>query len=276
MLVVSRIVLPLLAHPVFVQKDTTMRLHSFSALAVAVAVSFPGLASAQWGGIKGQVVLDGDIPTLKALVVKGDQNAKDAAVCAVNGVPDEKIIVDPASKGIANVVIYLRKKPAKINPEIAKPKEMTVVYDQVGCKFIPHIALVQVGQHVKVLNGDAVSHNTRNAATKNPGFNFIVTPNDRVGVNVTNQNQAETVPMQIGCDIHPWMRGYWVMVDHPYAFVTGADGKFEIANLPEGENEFRVWHEGPGYIEKSLKVKVASGKVAEVAVIKVKPADLMK
>ncbi len=253
-----------------------MRLHTFSTLAVAVAVSFPTLASAQWGGIKGQIVLDGDIPTLKALVVKGDQNAKDAAVCAKDGVPNETIIVDPASKGLANVVVYLRKKPAKINPEIAKPKEMSITYDQVGCKFIPHVAVVQVGQSIKVVNGDAISHNTRNAPIKNPGFNFIVTPNDRVGVNVTNQNQAETVPMQIGCDIHPWMRGYWVMVDHPYAVVTGADGKFEIANLPEGENEFRVWHEGPGYIEKSLKVKVKAGSVTDVATIKVKAADLMK
>ncbi len=254
-----------------------MRLLSISALAVAVAVCCPGLASAQWGGIKGQVILDGEIPVLKDLVKKGDPAAKDAAVCAKDGVPDEKIIVDPATKGIANVVVYLRKKPAKINPDIAKPKSMNVVFDQVGCKFIPHVAVIQVGQVVNVLNGDAVSHNTRNAPIKNPGFNFIVPPNTRApGVPVNNQNQAETVPMPIGCDIHPWMRGYWVMVDHPYAVVTGADGKFEIASLPEGENEFRVWHEGPGYIEKSLKVIVKNGSVADVPVIKVKPADLNK
>lgn len=252
-----------------------MRFRLLSALAVAVAIACPSLASAQWGGIKGQIVLDGDVPMLKDLVMKGDQNAKDAAVCAKDGVPNETIIVDPASKGIANVVIYLRKKPAKINPAIAKPKEATVTYDQVGCKFVPHVMVVQVGQGVKVVNGDAVSHNTRNAPIKNPGFNFIVTPNDRVGVTIPNLNQAETVPMQIGCDIHPWMRGYWVMVDHPYAVVTGADGKFEIADLPEGENEFRVWHEGPGYIEKSLKIKVTAGKVTDVPVIKVKPAALM-
>ncbi|HET6425504.1 MAG TPA: hypothetical protein VFG20_17580 [Planctomycetaceae bacterium] len=253
-----------------------MRFLSISALAVAFAVSVPGLASAQWGGIKGQVVLDGALPKLPDLVQKGNAAAKDAAVCAVNGVPDEKIIVDADSKGISNVVIYLRKKPAKIHPELAKPKEATLTYDQVGCRFIPHILVVQSGQTINVLNGDAVSHNTRNAPVKNPGFNFIVAPNNRGGVPVNNQKLAETVPMPISCDIHPWMRGYWVMVDHPYAVVTGKDGKFELENLPEGENEFRVWHEGPGYIEQSLKVTVKNGSVAEVPVIKVKAADLNK
>lgn len=255
-----------------------MRFHSLRALAVAFAICCPGLASAQWGGIKGQIVLEGPLPDLKDLVKKGDQTAKDAAVCAVNGVPNEKIVVDPTTKGVANVVVYLRKKPAKINPAIAKPKVASITYDQVGCKFIPHIAVIQVGQTIEVLNGDAVSHNTRNAPIKNPGFNFIVPPATLKGkgVNVNNQNQAETVPMPIGCDIHPWMRGYWVMVDHPYAVVTGTDGKFEIADLPEGENEFRVWHEGPGYLEKSLKVMVKNGAVTDVPVIKVKVADLDK
>lgn len=253
-----------------------MRFRSISALAVAFAVSVPGLASAQWGGIKGQVILDGEIPAVKDLVKKGDANAKDAAVCAKEGVPDEKIIVDPATKGIANVVVYLRKKPAKIHPDLAKPAAAELSYDQVGCKFVPHILVVQSGQAIKVLNGDAISHNTRNAPVKNPGFNFIVNMNDRVGTKVNNQTFAETVPMPISCDIHPWMRGYWVMVDHPYAVVTGADGKFELPKLPEGENEFRVWHEGPGYLEKSLKVMVKNGAVTDVPVIKVKPADLNK
>jgi hypothetical protein len=87
---------------------------------------------------------------------------------------------------------------------------------------------------------------------------------------------GESLPAEIRCDIHPWMKGYWMIVDHPYAAVTAADGSFSIPKLPAGMHEFRVWHEGPGYIEKSLKVKVANGKVSEVAVIKVKPADLNK
>ena len=241
---------------------------------VLAAVS--GTAQAQWGSIKGKIVLDGDVPTLMALVKKGDASAKDAAVCAKDGVPDESLIVDSASKGIANVVIYLRKKPAKINPALVAPANAKVVYDQVGCKFIPHVAVIQAGQTVNVLNGDAVAHNTRGNPLKNQGFNFIVSPNDRVGIPVNSMKLGELLPVGVGCDIHPWMRGWWVVVDHPYAAVTATDGTFEIKDLPVGENEFRVWHERPGYVEKSLKVMVKAGVTADVPTIKVPVKTLLE
>jgi hypothetical protein len=242
----------------------------------ALAIScLPGVAQAQWGSIKGKVVLEGDVPTLKDLVKKGDGSAKDAAVCAKDGVPDESLIVDSASKGIANVVVYLRKKPAMINPALAKPAAAAVVYDQIGCKFIPHVAIVQAGQTVNVLNGDAVAHNTRGNPLKNQGFNFIVSPNDRQGIPVNTMKLGELLPVGVGCDIHPWMKGWWVVVDHPYAAVTAADGTFEIKDLPVGENEFRVWHERPGYVEKSLKVTVKAGATVDVPTIKVPVKTLL-
>jgi hypothetical protein len=63
------------------------------------------------------------------------------------------------------------------------------------------------------------------------------------------------------------MKGFWVVVDHPYATVTAADGTFEIKNLPAGEHEFIVWQEAAGYIERSLIVKVTDKGTTEVPVI---------
>lgn len=246
------------------------------AVASFLAAGWPAPAHAQFGSIKGQVLLEGDVPTLKPLVLKGDGMAKDAAVCAANGVPDESLVVDAKTKGIANVVVYLRKKPAKIDPKLAAPPAVAVKYDQVGCRFVPHIAIVQTGQTVNVLNSDAIAHNTRANPLKNTGFNFIVSMNDQMGVPVNAMKQPELVPVSVGCDIHSWMRGWWLVVDHPYAAITKEDGTFQIDGLPEGENEFRVWQERIGYVEKSLKVNVKAGDTKSVPTIKVPVATLLE
>jgi len=225
-------------------------------------------AGGEWGGITGRVVLSGELPALDNLVNAGGAGVKDAAVCAVKAIPDETLVVDPKSKGIANVVVYLRRKPETIHPSLEKSAAATVLYDQIGCRFAPHVIVARTEQTVNVVSADAVAHNTRGTPIKNDGFNFLLSPVDRVGVNVPFKS-AESLPTEIRCDIHPWMKGYWMIVDHPYAAVTAADGKFSISKLPPGEHEFRVWHEGPGYLDKSLMVTVAAGQDTEVKEISV-------
>jgi hypothetical protein len=64
--------------------------------------------------------------------------------------------------------------------------------------------------------------------------------------------QAERLPVRVSCSIHPWMTGWVIIKDEPYAAVTDESGKFEIANLPVGKHTFQVWHEydGGGYVDK--------------------------
>ena len=42
------------------------------------------------------------------------------------------------------------------------------------------------------------------------------------------------------------MKGYVLPRDNPYFAVSGADGKFEIKDLPVGKLEFQVWQEKAG------------------------------
>lgn len=233
-----------------------------------------GSAFAAEGDIQGQVVLDGAVPTVTPLVDAGNKTVRDWEVCGEKGVPDESLVVNADNKGIRYAVIYLSKKPANM-PATLPPPPKEVEFDQENCQFKPHILTVQTGQTVKVLSGDPVSHNTRGNPFSNTAFNFLVAPKDRKGQAVAGLSKAEKVPTKVSCDIHAWMSGYWLILDHPYMAVTDADGKFEIKNLPEGEHSFNVWHERPGYIEKgSLKVKVVAGKSTEIPVIKVPVAKL--
>ena len=235
---------------------------AFAAFAVVSLVASPA-ANAQWGTLKGQVLLEGDIPKIEPLVVKGNAQAKDAAVCAAQEVPDEKLVVDPNSKGIANVVVYLAKKPAKIHPTLEKSAVPQVKFDQQGCRFMPHVLLVRTDQTVLVLSDDEAAHNTHTFPIKNRQDNFVVSPKDRVGVTVKPLTLAEKLPSKVGCDIHPWMIAYWVILDHPYAAITDAQGQFEIPNLPTGSHELIVWQESAGYLEKKYTVKIKDGENVE-------------
>lgn len=232
-------------------------------------------ASAQWGTIKGKITVSGDIKPPSLIVAKGNAAVKDAAVCAAADIPDESLMIDADTKGLANVIIWLEKKPAKIHPDLVKSKNAEVEFDQKGCRFVPHVLLVRTDQKVRVLSDDAVSHNTHTYPLKNKPENFIVTANDRKGVLVPSVNLEERLPAKVGCDIHPWMQAWWLILDHPYAAVTNEKGEFEIADMPVGEQTLRVWQERAGYIEKSYKVTVKAGE-NDLPAIKVPAATLTK
>lgn len=243
------------------------RLLAATGLAVACAAPLPAWA-AEFGSIEGQFVIDGAAPKLADLVKKGDAAAKDAAVCAAEGVPDDSLHVNAENGGVADVFIYLRKAPKDVDPSLKASKEKEVVFDNKGCRYVPHAAIVRTDQSVRFTSSDAVAHNIHTYTLGNPQQNFILQANDKTGTAIA-MKASETLPMPVKCDIHPWMRATMLVVDHPYAAVTDKDGKFKIEGLPAGEHSFRVWHENPGYVEREWKVNVVAGKTTTVPTVKV-------
>jgi hypothetical protein len=78
-----------------------------------------------YGTLLGTVTIDavpGGYPP-SPLVAQGGAGLKpeDKAVCAAEPVPDETLVVNTANKGLANVIVYLEKRPGNIKPELAKP-----------------------------------------------------------------------------------------------------------------------------------------------------------
>lgn len=243
-------------------------------LLVVFAGSSQKVRAADWGSIEGQFVADKktDVPIR---FKKGDPTVKDGAVCAAADIPDDSLVVNPANNGIANVFIYLRKAPKDIHPDVKSSPPEKLLFDQVGCRFLPHGLTVRVSQPVQCVNSDAVAHNIHTNPIAGSGANFIVQPNDKVGRDV-KFDLAEALPMKVVCDIHSWMDAYRLVTEHPYVAVTDADGKFKTENLPVGEHSFRVWHERQGYLNREYKVKVEKGKTTVLAVEKVPVAKLAK
>lgn len=227
-----------------------------------INLTFSQPADAQFGDVKGQFVLDGDIPKLSPLLSVGPAPA--ANLCTTKDVPDESLVVNPENKGIANIILFPSRTPKDINPALAAIPEEPAVQDQKDCVFLPHVLVVRVGQTVKAKNDDACAHNVRGTFIRNSSINFVVNAKDRKGVDVEPLEAAEPLPMPIKCDIHPYMTAYWIVADHPYVGVTDADGNFEIKGLPAGEHTFRVWHERAGYLDRSFKINVVAGDVTDI------------
>ena len=215
------------------------RLSAVSA-AVLLGCLAPLAQADEWATIKGKFVFGGAPPAAGEL--KAD---KDVEVCGKHKLLAEELIVG-ADKGVANVVVFVRDKDVKINPEAAKAAAgAKVELDNKDCRFEPHVAFVQVGQELVVKNSDSVGHNSNIATVKNAPSNNLIPASGSATVKFTSD---EAVPAQVTCNIHPWMKAWLVVRPNPYAAVSKADGTFEIKDVPVGEVELQFWHEKAGYI----------------------------
>jgi plastocyanin len=206
------------------------------AFAVLAAPSFAD----EWASIKGKFVFGG--APAAAAELKAD---KDVEVCGKHKLFAEELVVGD-DKGIANVVVYVRDKDVKVNPDIAKAAAADkVVLDNKNCRFEPHVAFVQTGQQLIVKNSDTASHNSNIATVKNAPSNNLIPGG---GEATTTFTKDEAIPAQVTCNIHPWMKAWLVVRPNPYAAVSKVDGTFEIKGVPVGEVELQFWHEKAGYI----------------------------
>lgn len=249
----------------------TNRFPAFVAGLAALAFAAPALAQ-DGGSVTGTFVLKGEAPKLKPKVEKG-ANVKDGQVCAVEEVPDETLIVDPATKGIKNVFIWVAKVDAK---DLPKPKEATVTVDNKNCRFVPHCLIARTGQELVMLNSDAVAHNVHTNPIRGKAINDLVAPNDKEGVK-RPLDKPELLPIPVVCDIHPWMKGHMLVLDHPFAALSDDKGTFKIEGLPPGKYDLKVWQEAGGYVigAKGIQnVEVKAGAPTDLGKVEIDRAKL--
>jgi hypothetical protein len=214
--------------------------------AMAVVYAAPAIG-AEWGSLKGRILVDGTPPKPAPLDASKDP------FCSEKKPVNQSLVVGK-NNGLANAVVYLRVAPGKkveINPEYAAKLKEPAVLDNNGCSFHPHVLLVRVGQPFVIKNSDPTGHNTKASLVANGQFNVTVAAGQETSSPIT---KAESLPLPVNCNIHPFMEGHMLVQDHPYMAVTGEDGTFEIKDLPAGKQEFQLWHEASGYL-KNLKFK---------------------
>jgi hypothetical protein len=214
-------------------------------LALSSALVIGGsIQAAEWGNIKGKIEFDGQPPAAGQVNVTKDQQH-----CLEKGpIPMENWVINKQNKGVKNVFVWIEAesggKPT-IHPDLtAAPKEPAKL-DQPHCAFEPHCQAMREGQFLHVHNSAPVSHNVKwdGGRVKNPGGNVIIP----AGKDTEVKLKADKQPIALSCNIHPWMKGWIRVFDHPYFAVTDENGNFEIKNVPAGKLKIFIWQEDMGF-----------------------------
>lgn len=200
------------------------------------------------GVLRGKADFRGKKPPRKALRIDEDLQCTQMNK---GGLFDESVVVN-ANGTLGNVFVYVK---SGLEGKKFPPAEAPLVIDQKRCRFEPHVAGVRVGQTIRVTNSDPLTHNIHPQPKNNREW---------------NQSQGEGAPplerrfvwpevmIRVKCNVHSWMRAYIGAVEHPYFAVTGADGTFEIPQLPPGDYTLEAWHEKLGTQEQRISL-AASG-----------------
>ena len=207
------------------------------ACAVVWSVIAPGWASG--GAIKGTVKFTGAPIKQEMLAVTADH-----FVCGKEKAPEALLL--SAAKGIRYAVVSLRNPPAGVKwPGPVPPVQM----DQKSCVYVPHVVLVPVGGTVEFLNSDRLLHNLHSRSSENRRFNRTQPTGRTIPIVFT---KPETV--RVDCDLHPWMRAWVVVVEHPFYVITNEQGEFTLDNVPSGKYTLQVWQETVGSTTKDVTV----------------------
>jgi plastocyanin len=160
--------------------------------------------------------------------------------------PQQVVAGDDGS--LANVVVYVKDFPADY---IVEGPRAAPILSQRGCMYDPHIIALRTGQVLAIKNEDQATHNVLAIPEQNPKWNRSETPG-APPIEETFATPELAIPVR--CNVHPWMKSYVFVFDHPYYAVTGKDGRFELKNLPPGTYTIEAWQEKYGRQDRTITV----------------------
>jgi plastocyanin len=194
------------------------------------------------GIIAGVTTFEGTAPAPRPLPMDSDPRCAAGA-----GATSDRLLVG-AGNTLQNVFVYVKDGLGqRTYPTPATP----VLLDQKGCRYVPHVLGVQVGQTLSIANSDPTVHNVNASAKNNRSFNFGQVASVPPVARVFDKPEV-MVPFR--CDVHGWMIAYVGVVVHPFFAVSNADGTFEIKGLPAGTFTLEAWHELLGVQSQSVTV----------------------
>lgn len=203
------------------------------------------------GAIVGTVTLAGELPEDTVVRVTMDQT-----VC---GTSQRVPLIERRGDRVENVVVWL----ADARRGKALPVERRFEVTSEGCALVPRVQAAIAGGMLNVKNADPSTHRTRFLSDGH--VLDIVQETDRGQVVPTAKVLARPGLVEVRCDLHPWVRGWIRVFDHPYFAVTNRDGTFTIDSVPPGTYHLVAWQARLGRREQAVTVAAATETTVEVA-----------
>lgn len=235
-------------------------MRSLTCLVVLALVGLSSVYGQTGSSITGKVTYEGPPVEMKPLKVDTD-----FGVCAQQEIMDESILVDAASKGLKNVVVFLEGVEAAPDWQ----PESRPVMDQVGCVFTPHVVILPLGQSLMVRNSDGILHNFHTYSDLNRSVNLAM-PKTMTEMEVEGRRFRRPDFVSTKCDIHGWMSGFIVVAEHPYYTVTNDQGEFELKDVPSGRYNLVIWHEALEGKSQSVSITVGDSQQIDFALSEAK------
>jgi Polysaccharide lyase family 4, domain II len=219
--------------------------------AAAPAPAAAPVDAASAGSVAGSVKLEGPAP--KVAKLKTDSDPYCAKFHASAPLESEEVVA--AKDGaLANVIVYV--KTGLESRSFPTPSE-AVTITQSGCQYKPHVVALMVNQPINIVNGDQTTHNIHPTPTNNRDWNKSQGP----GAAAINDSFArEEIAIPVKCNVHSWMKAYIAVLKNPYYQVTGADGTFDLKNLPPGDYTITAWQEKLGAVDQKVTVGAKEAK----------------
>lgn len=212
--------------------------------------SLPSVDSSTAGSITGIVSLDGTPPALKPIDMSANQACVQANAAPV--VPPTFVVGDHGA--FANVVIFVKSGLA--NYKFDTPTA-PVVLSQKNCMYEPHVLALMTGQPFEIQNNDPTMHNVHAM----PKHNRQWSNSQPAGSAPFKETFAHSeFAMPVLCNVHPWMRAFVFVFDHPYFAVSSSAGTFELKNLPPGTYTIEAWHESLGTLDQTVTLAARESK----------------
>jgi plastocyanin len=137
-----------------------------------------------------------------------------------------------------HAVVYLEMPGRSVAASDVDPALRSGSIAMRGREFIPHVRPVIAGGTIDFPNQDPFSHNV---------FSNAVPGSFDLGLYRRGASRSATFPAPgvypIYCNIHSKMVSFAVAVPSPWVTQPADDGRFTIADVPEGTYLLHVWHE---------------------------------
>jgi hypothetical protein len=182
------------------------------------------------GSVSGTVTFTGTPPKMKPIDMSKEPSCASQHATPVT---TQNVVTGPGNS-LQYVVVYV-----SAGDPGGAPATETVRYDQKGCQYLPHVAVLEANQPLEIYNDDQTSHNIHPLATTNAEWNKSQPP----GAPPIHTSYAKPEFIPVKCNVHPWMHGYFAVLATARHAVSGSDGKFNLTGLPPGKYTLTAWHE---------------------------------